>query len=480
MHNLRLLPVFNKWKYDVFKAYFNMKPKSKWIIKRFRRLSLIKTFISKPEVKYYTNKINIIIYNYNRQNIYYINKLKKFISFHKNNFYNNKKSNLIHINTPRQNTKYVVNGAVSPLQWKVLKKEMNIFKYKNIINKYKSIAYKLIIYNILLTLKIKLKTPNTMALRIINNSSNLTSTSKKNNFRVWYLLKKKAINMSNIKNRLLYINKPMFTFYLNSKYSFNKRINKKIIEYCIINILYKYRKNINKKILKNVYKKNIKKILFYKYYSSMIYFSAYKYYNYNLLRLKKIIKNIYKKKLTINIVNLKHMYLDTNILAETIVKKLKDRKKRVLRVLKLSLNLIKKPQYKKYLKKYIINSHLILLDKNLNININSNIYNKNLNNKYLIFKPYNHKVRLLLYHLKHKIINGIRLQGTGRLTRRLTASRSISKMKYIGSLKNTDFSYESIFVNMSRGYIKSNLQYININNNNRNGAFGIKVSMSTF
>jgi hypothetical protein len=212
----------------------------------------------------------------------------------------------------------------------------------------------------------------------------------------------------------------------------------------------------------------------------MIYFDANKDYNNNLLPLKKNIKNIYKKKLKINIVNLKHIYLDSNIFAETIIKKLKDRKKRILRVLKMSLSLTKKPQYKKYLKKYIINSHTILLDKNLNINIGSKAFNNNLNNKYLIFKPYNHKVRLLLYHLKHKIINGIRLQGSGRLTRRLTASRSISKIKYMGSLKNTDFSYESIFRNMSRGFIKSNIQYINNNSNNRNGAFGVKVSMSTF
>jgi hypothetical protein len=220
--------------------------------------------------------------------------------------------------------------------------------------------------------------------------------------------------------------------------------------------------------------KALKKTLLYKYYNSMIYFSFFKYTNNSLLPLKKIIKNIYNKKLKINIVNLKHIYLDSNIFAEAITQKLKDRKKRILRVLKMSLNLTKKPQYKKYLK-YKKNSSL-LLDKNLKNDIN--LFFKNvgpLNNKYLIFKPSNNKIRLLLYHMKHKIINGIRLQGTGRLTRRLTASRSISKVKYIGSLKNTN-SYNNAF--MSRGFIKSNLQYTNINNNNRNGAFGVKVSIN--
>jgi hypothetical protein len=98
----------------------------------------------------------------------------------------------------------------------------------------------------------------------------------------------------------------------------------------------------------------------------------------------------------------------------------------------------------------------------------------------MILKPSNYKSRLLLYHIRHKIINGIRLQGTGRLTRRLTASRSISKVKYMGSLKNTYSSYENIFTVMLRGFMKSNVQYININNNNRNGAFGVKVSISSY
>jgi hypothetical protein len=50
----------------------------------------------------------------------------------------------------------------------------------------------------------------------------------------------------------------------------------------------------------------------------------------------------------------------------------------------------------------------------------------------------------------------------------------------MGSLQNLNSSREGISTVMLRGYMKSNLQYININNNNRNGAFGVKVSVSCY
>ena len=104
----------------------------------------------------------------------------------------------------------------------------------------------------------------------------------------------------------------------------------------------------------------------------------------------------------------------------------------------------------------------------------------NVKNRYLIYKPNAHKLRLFLYHMKQKIISGIRLQGTGKLAKRLTASRSMSKVKYMGSLKNINSSYENISTVMLRGFAKSNLQYANMNNHNSNGSFGVKVSASVY
>jgi hypothetical protein len=171
-------------------------------------------------------------------------------------------------------------------------------------------------------------------------------------------------------------------------------------------------------------------------------------------------------------------------MATAITTKLKDRKKRVLRVLKRILGLIKKPYFKIHLynkKKTLekINTNFILMDKNRTMSTYS-LNKYNLYNKELFENPSHYKPRLFLYHLKHKTISGVRIQGSGRLTRRLTASRSISKYKYMGSLQNLESSRQGVSTIMLRGYMKSNLQYNNINSYNRNGAFGVKVSVSSY
>ena len=227
-----------------------------------------------------------------------------------------------------------------------------------------------------------------------------------------------------------------------------------------------------------------KRILPYTSYCAMIWVSYMKSNHLYLSRLTYILKKRYQKRISLNIVDLKYLYLDSYIMASAITTKLKDRKKRVLRVLKRALGAIKKPYFKIHFynrKKTLeqANTNLLFMDRNLNMSAYS--LSKNiLLNKHLYKKPSNYKPRLLLYHLKHKVVTGVRLQGSGRLTRRLTASRSISKFKYMGSLQNLESSRQGISTNMLRGYMKSNLQYTNMNSYNRNGAFGVKVSVSSY
>jgi hypothetical protein len=80
----------------------------------------------------------------------------------------------------------------------------------------------------------------------------------------------------------------------------------------------------------------------------------------------------------------------------------------------------------------------------------------------------------ILSNLKHRKMSGIKIEAKGRLTRRLTASRSVFKMKWKGGLKNVDSSFRGLSVIMLRGHVKSNIQYSNLNSKNRNGAFGVK------
>jgi hypothetical protein len=80
----------------------------------------------------------------------------------------------------------------------------------------------------------------------------------------------------------------------------------------------------------------------------------------------------------------------------------------------------------------------------------------------------------ILNSSKHKNIYGVRLEAQGRLSRRLTASRSVFKLKYKGSLKNLDSSYKNISSVILRGNTKSNIMLTKISSKTRNGAFGLK------
>ena len=97
-----------------------------------------------------------------------------------------------------------------------------------------------------------------------------------------------------------------------------------------------------------------------------------------------------------------------------------------------------------------------------------------LTNIYLKLLNYNSYYDII-NSIKHKSISGVRLEGKGRLTKRLTASRSIFKFRYKGSLKNIDSSYKGLSTVMLRGHFKSNMQYTKISSKTRNGSFGLKT-----
>lgn len=138
-----------------------------------------------------------------------------------------------------------------------------------------------------------------------------------------------------------------------------------------------------------------------------------------------------------------------------------------------------------------INKHndlnLIYLNEKLNISNNKN--NLNLDvldmvfyNIFNIKEIYSNikksdsiekRQKLIYKSVKFRKIIGVRLEAKGRLTRRLTASRAIFKLRYKGNLKNIDTLNNLSSVKM-RGYLKSNLDYTNINSKTRNGCFGLK------
>jgi len=202
----------------------------------------------------------------------------------------------------------------------------------------------------------------------------------------------------------------------------------------------------------------------YIYYVQMISIHNYKYKNWFLLGLKNIMYNVYKKKIEFNIVNLKYMHLSSDILSESMAIKLRNRKNRILRVLKRVLKLIKIPTIHQLLT--LNNEKQLNLDKYKTLKIH--------------FSSSNKQIKSILNSISLKKISGIRIEASGRLTKRLTASRSLFKIKYKGSLKNINSSYKGLSSNLVKGYMKSNIQYTNVNSKTRNGSFGLKTWISSF
>jgi hypothetical protein len=140
--------------------------------------------------------------------------------------------------------------------------------------------------------------------------------------------------------------------------------------------------------------------------------------------------------------------------------KLKDRKNRILKVLARTLKLIKIPSLHFFLNN---KTNKISLTKYKTLKIHTNVLKK----KSIVNK--------IISYIKNKRISGIRLEAAGRLTKRLTASRAIFKIKHKGSLKNIDSSYKNLSSVMLRGHMKSNIQHTKISSKTRNGAFGLKT-----
>nr|YP_010836046.1 ribosomal protein S3 [Phyllosticta yuccae]WGC90062.1 ribosomal protein S3 [Phyllosticta yuccae] len=191
------------------------------------------------------------------------------------------------------------------------------------------------------------------------------------------------------------------------------------------------------------------------YYNQMLSLSNYKFNESFMwkkgLGLAYLFRKIYQKQTKITIVDLKYPHLNSDILSDAVSTKLNDRNKKVLPILKKGIALA--------------NSAVTVL-KYIKSNNSFNMSEENIE-------------KIGFKFLKNKKINGIRLQASGRLTQRLTALRSISKLIYTGGLKNMS-SYYGISHVMLRGYLKSNIQYTNINSKTRNGCYGLKVWVSSY
>ena len=222
--------------------------------------------------------------------------------------------------------------------------------------------------------------------------------------------------------------------------------NKQILDY----------KDLSKYIIlfyKKLLKKSLDKYLLHKYYQQLIFINKSKF-NYNYLQyLKKYLEKIYNKNVEFNLVNLRRFYLNSDILSESITIKIRKNRRKLLKF----LNTLKR-------KVKVRNKRNIFCQPVLN----------KLNN---VEKKYLEEV--VLRNIKYKHVTGFRLETRGRLTRRYTASRSVSKLRYKGNLLNIDSSYRGLSSVLLKGNLKSNLQYTKLKSKTRIGSFGIKGWISS-
>jgi len=376
----------------------------------------------------------------------------------------------------------------------LLKKKLNLYILENIIKNNKNLNYKHYspanlewfnsVYNYNLEQKL-LPISDKIVINLIKNYINLKFKTILNSSRPGPRLKglttnKIFLSNSSIKhtsNKIiitLYIYNREFFYLIKKLETLHNILKTKYKSYYDSNYyLYNFKsenlifnKNVTSKLFnsinlensivnyENFYNKILKMELLYVYYYKNLLKNNFKFKDFNLFYLKNLITKVYNKKVEFNIIHLKQLYLNSDMFIESIAIKLKNRKNKLLKVFKKALKMVKLPVY---LKKSLSKTTLF----------NVNIYSKHIN------------INNIFNLIKYKSISGIRIEASGRLTKRLTASRSIFKSKHKGSIKNIDSSFKGLPCIVLRGNNQPNIQFSKINSKTRNGSFGLKGWLSS-
>lgn len=269
--------------------------------------------------------------------------------------------------------------------------------------------------------------------------------------------------------------KTKINFYLS--YSENLFLNRsKILKQGILNSLFRneikllkviknnrvnnYIKIYIENYCKNVINNEKNKRLLYWYYKQVKFINESKFTYIYLQYLKEQLSILYNKQVEFNIINLKRFYLNSDILMESITKKISKKRKKTSRYLTKLKNKVIVKRKNSYLYKYIVNSKL--------------------ENKIDLTKSSSNLSKFVIKNLKYRHVTGFRIEAKGRLTRRYTASRSLLKVKYKGNLLNIDSSLRGSSSVLLKGNLKSNLQYTKLASKSRIGSFGIKGWISGY
>lgn len=205
------------------------------------------------------------------------------------------------------------------------------------------------------------------------------------------------------------------------------------------NKLYKYMYVLRRRALLSILNKHFLKI----YYKRLLLINELKFKYTYLNKIINILNKIYNKTIELNIIDLKYFYLNSTIYTEFVRNKILKKRRKLNRILRLSVNKVKiiKKNNVKYLSNIYKLSKYNVLQANNNLKeilkekSNKNIYKKI--NKIYKKNFLNYKIKYkILNSLKNKYIRGVKLEAAGRLSLRRSASRSIYRLRYKGSLRD--------------------------------------------
>lgn len=455
-----------------------------------KRLSNFFLKLKNPNLKYkYKTLMNRYYTTLNKYKLFTANKNKGFfLSFNKesynssqeysdnslyvSNFYNLVKGNIIgNISNNVDTSKLKTRRKIKQSRFKKMKK----------VNSIKSIMHKLRnFYNLFLL-------DNTFGFNV-KNSIGITTEKTSILKNIYKILK--GYKVGNTKKRFDAISLKALSIIKRAR----KRKN------FILRVL-KWKNedftNYEYRYYQNFIKKAYKKEILYMYYVKLLSVNNNKFKNWFILGFKRVVSKLYNKKVEFNFINLKYLHLNSDIFSESIATKLRNRENRLLTVLKKALKLVKLSSFNNKFTDVASNYTSKALSTKL---FNSTIYNNDILHELLnsTFKQNNSSVNTtstqttdkrflsiqkknaVLDSIKHKSVFGVRLEATGRLSKRLTASRSVFKLKYKGSIKNIDSSYKGLSSVILKGNTKSNIQYTKLSSKTRNGSFGLKGWVSGY
>lgn len=242
---------------------------------------------------------------------------------------------------------------------------------------------------------------------------------------------------------------------------------------------YRYQPRLYRRLIIKSLWKNKRRIL----YLRELYLNKRKFQETLLLPLNKLLNNIYNKKVNFNIVKLKYFFLDSDVFSQAIAIKMKKRKK-ILKVLKSCKKLVKIPAFNPYLTRYNFKPLLVTSITSKLKYFAGSSKGKRSTSKFDVLNQFIQMLgkskspgyieTCVLRSIKAKSVSGFRIEASGRISKRFTASRSRFKFKHKGSLRNVDSSYKRYPSVLLRGHAVSSIQYTNIACKTRNGSFGLK------